>query len=511
MQALISRIQENRKISRVALVVENSTSAEIIPAFLDNTNIVQIDIYSSEKSRGLDFRQRFIKEYKRKGIILPQITYFQYCFEKGIGDNGQKYDAVFFDSNVNHQTIMSLKAFSPINLWGIIWTDMVSYFDVWEYFRDISSNIHLQVISSTGKIETLDWHAAETSDVEISVVFPVYKVADYLPKCIESVTAWKAPYIEFIFVNDGSPDNSRDIILQYQKNDSRIKLVDKPNGGCASARKKGAESAQGKYIGFFDPDDFIHPEMYQKLLRRAMLGDYDICYCGYKEYYESDGSSRNVSDAILEPYIYGITQKDDIQKLIMYARVAIWRGIYKQSFLKRNNISFYEDLKRFDDLPFKIETFACATSVITLPENLYYYRLQRPGQDVACTDERLYVHFDIFKHLDQTIGAYRDQRLMDYLQVVKFQTHLYAYDKIDSKYARTYYKKMMADLKENMSFARTKSLIGHYLGRSKKREYLLLALHMPYMYKLYRNIVSGKELRQQKSLHKVEAQLRKLE
>lgn len=510
MQALINHIQRITQINSIALVIENMTSAEIIPAFLENHNISKIDIYSSEKIRALDFRQKLKKEYRNRGIEEPAISVYQYCFEKGIFGGNFKYDAVFFDSNVNYQTVMSLKRFSPNYFWGRIWTDMVPYFDVWEAYRDISENIYIQVISATGKIETLEWQEDKNCKTEISVIFPVYKVADYLPKCIESVTAWQAPYIEFIFVNDGSPDNSRDIILEYQKSDCRIKLVDKLNGGCASARKKGAECASGKYIGFFDPDDFIHPDMYKNLLKRAMLGSYDICYCGYKEYYESDGTSKNVHDAILAPYIYGVTQKDDIQKLIMFARVAIWRGIYKQTFLNKNNISFYEDLKRFDDLPFKVETFACASSIVTVPEYMYYYRLQRPGQDVACTDDRLYVHFDIFNHLDESIGKYRDQRLLDYLQVVKFQTHLYAYDKIESKFARAYYKRMMIDLRKNMGFGRTLSLLGDYLGRRKQREFLLLAFHMPFLYKWYRKSGISRDLKQLQSIKKKEEQLKKL-
>lgn len=510
MQALINKIQTTKKTNSFALVIENLCSKEIIPALVNNEDIKTITIYSSDKMHGLEFKRLLVKAFRDKGIEVPNISYVQYIFLKGIEYNGQKYDSVFFDSNVNYQTIESIKNFSPTYLWGRIYTDYVPYFDIWDSFREISSYIHLQVINSSGKIETLAWQKDDNSDIELSVVFPVYKVAEYLPKCLESVTAWKAPYIEFLFVNDGSPDNSRDVILEYQKRDSRIKIIDKPNGGCASARKEGAKCAKGKYIGFFDPDDFVHPEMYQKLLSRAMLGNYDICYSGYKEYYESNGTSKNVTDAILEPYIYGITNKDEIQKLMIYSRVAIWRGIYKQTFLKQYNISFYEDLRRFDDLPFKIETFACASSVVTIPEHLYYYRLQRPGQDVACTDDRLYVHFDIFKHLDQSISSYRDQRLLDYLQVVKYQTHLYAYEKIDAKYAREYYKKMMTDLKTNMGFFRTKSLLKNYLGKSKAREYSFLALHMPYMYKLYRSIGHGKALKQQNTIRKIEAQLNKL-
>ena len=103
---------------------------------------------------------------------------------------------------------------------------------------------------------------------------------------------------------------------------------------------------------------------------------------------------------------------------------------YGMEFLEKNNIGFYTDLKRFDDLPFKVETFAYAKSVVMIPEYLYYYRLEREGQDVAADDERLYVHFDIFEHLNQSIGSTKDQRLIDNLQMCKIQTHRYALSKI---------------------------------------------------------------------------------
>ncbi len=67
----------------------------------------------------------------------------------------------------------------------------------------------------------------------------------YLPKCMDSLLKWNAPYVEYIFVNDGSTDESREIILRYAQDDRRIRLIDKENGGCASARNRGIEGGRG--------------------------------------------------------------------------------------------------------------------------------------------------------------------------------------------------------------------------------------------------------------------------
>ena len=165
--------------------------------------------------------------------------------------------------------------------------------------------------------------------------------------------------------------------------DARIILIEKENGGCASARQTGLERARGRYVGFIDPDDFIDENMYRKLLKAAMCGNFDISLCGYNEYYENSGRIKPAEDSLWYPFLDGCYDSDKIDDLITYCRVAIWRGIYRREFLERNGIRFYTDIRRFDDLPFKVETFAMAKSVIMLPEYLYYYRQEREGQDIA--------------------------------------------------------------------------------------------------------------------------------
>ncbi len=137
---------------------------------------------------------------------------------------------------------------------------------------------------------------------------------------------------------------------------------------------------------------------------------------------------------------------------------------YGMEFLEKNNIGFYTDLKRFDDLPFKVETFAYAKSVVMIPEYLYYYRLEREGQDVAADDERLYVHFDIFEHLNQSIGSTKDQRLIDNLQMCKIQTHRYALSKIKEEYKEEYLRRARADLNALCDMGRTYKIANMMLG-----------------------------------------------
>ena len=92
---------------------------------------------------------------------------------------------------------------------------------------------------------------------KISVIVPVYNVSEYISRCADSIVSQKLYDIELIFVNDGSKDNSREIVEKYQLNDSRITILDKENGGLSSARNYGLRHAKGEYILFVDSDDYL--------------------------------------------------------------------------------------------------------------------------------------------------------------------------------------------------------------------------------------------------------------
>ncbi len=339
------------------------------------------------------------------------------------------------------------------------------YFSLWEKNRQSTEHIYIeQLKNNTDESEIFEWNKTD-SNVELSVILPVYNVSKYLPQCIENLTKWKAAYIEYLFVDDGSTDESAAIIQDYAAKDIRIRLIRKQNGGCASARNKGIECAKGQYICFVDSDDYVHETMLWKLLKRAMLGNYDLTYCGYCAYYEETGESEPVlDDCLAGTYLTGEYDTDRIRLLAVKAKVAIWRCLYKKSVLDEHQIRFHEDLKRFDDLPFRVEYTFVSKSAICIPEYLYYYRLGRKGQDTECTDERLYVHFDIFNHLDQYVSKFKDRKMWDLLQAVKIQTHVYGIQTIDKKYKRTYAQKAKYQLKAHAGYWRNICLIFMYAG-----------------------------------------------
>jgi len=121
----------------------------------------------------------------------------------------------------------------------------------------------------------------------ISVIVPVYKVEPYLRKCVDSIINQTYTNLEIILVDDGSPDNCGAICDEYAAKDSRIKVIHKENGGLSDARNAGMEIMTGDYVAFVDSDDWIEPQMYQRL--------YELL-----EYYHADMAFGGVADEVLQ-------------------------------------------------------------------------------------------------------------------------------------------------------------------------------------------------------------------
>ena len=118
---------------------------------------------------------------------------------------------------------------------------------------------------------------------KISIIVPVYNVERYLDNCIESILNQTFKDFELILVNDGSNDKSYEICKSYLEVDSRIKIINKENGGISSARNAGLDIAIGEYIGFVDSDDYIHPQMYEILYKNIKNEEADISLCNFKK------------------------------------------------------------------------------------------------------------------------------------------------------------------------------------------------------------------------------------
>ncbi len=116
----------------------------------------------------------------------------------------------------------------------------------------------------------------------VSIVVPVYNLENYIEKTLDNIFQQTYRNIEVVAVNDGSKDNSAEILDSYSAKESRLVVFHKENGGVSSARIKGIELAKGDYIGFVDGDDLIDEDMYERLVKNAQENNADISHCGYR-------------------------------------------------------------------------------------------------------------------------------------------------------------------------------------------------------------------------------------
>lgn len=504
MNQIVEYIASVPNIENVVLVGGKECSRYIVSELSMETSVKNVAIFVSNTKAREDIEEIIENLAENTQDPLPKIVVNELEKVYDLPELGEN-TALMIDVVDDIKTIFRLEALKPKYLCGNVKFESITTFEIWEAFRSCAIEMNLLTFGEGRRTEVLNWKKNPNSDVELSVIFPMYNIAQYLPKCIETVTAWKANYIEFLFVDDGSPDNCAEIVEKAAQADSRIKLLRKPNGGCASARQYGLDLAKGRYIGFIDPDDYIDESMYRKLLRRAFMGNYEISYSGYRELYEATGETEDIEDVIGDPYAMGTTDRNMIFQLIAYRRIAIWRGIYRKDMIDRNHIHFYTDLRRFDDLPFKVETLAVAKSVVSVPEYLYYYRMERPGQDVAANDERLYVHFSIFEHLDEFVRRTGAKELVEALQIIKLQTHIYAIQKLVPEYMKEYVKKAKKDLLNNIGFCNSAAIFKSAVGKADKAYFYAIMSGSGMLVKQLRSRLNGKARKREKErMHQLE-------
>ena len=215
--------------------------------------------------------------------------------------------------------------------------------------------------------------------IKVSVIVPVYNVAKYLPECMESLISQTLKEIEIICVNDGSTDNSLEILEKYRQKDNRIKIISQENKGLSEARNAAIREVSGEYIAMVDSDDWLEPDMLEKLYQKAIEKNTDIVECDFFEHRELALDSLKVRK--LKPKAGFFTNLKirsgipynwhDIQKEILFLRAYVWNRIYKTDLVK-NRILF--EGRVGEDYYFVVEAYLKAKSIVYYNKPFYHYR-----------------------------------------------------------------------------------------------------------------------------------------
>lgn len=228
---------------------------------------------------------------------------------------------------------------------------------------------------------------------KVSIVVAVYNVEKYVSKCIESILKQTFTDFELLLVNDGSKDSSLSILKEYALKDSRIDIIDKPNGGLSDARNTGMRKAQGKYIYFVDGDDFIEETLVEKCVNKLEETDSGMVMFDIYQYYLETGKKEIIANQFDENKIYSIF---DTPELLTNIKNCAWNKMYKLSLFKDNDIE-YPWGYYYEDLGTTYRLLARCKKVAFIHEPLYDYLQDRPGNITSQFNFSVYHVLDMVK------------------------------------------------------------------------------------------------------------------
>ncbi len=254
---------------------------------------------------------------------------------------------------------------------------------------------------------------------KISVIIPAYNRAETIRRSVESVLNQTYPNIEILVVNDGSTDNTGDILDEIQENwgkqnpksQHQLLVIHTENQGVSMARNEGLKVMTGEYVGFVDSDDYIEATMYEKLIEKAEAEELDIVACETEAIYPMGNviiSSR-------------IQDGQDSRKLLVDAYTVLWNKIYRRELLE--GITFKENVW-YEDVLFLFLVYPKCHRVGSIADVGYYY-VQNEGSITYTYNEKLY---QLIENMDDIIDYYEEQGLTScYLAELEYSYVRYLY------------------------------------------------------------------------------------
>lgn len=246
---------------------------------------------------------------------------------------------------------------------------------------------------------------------KVSIIIPIYNVAPYLRRCLDSVVNQTLQDIEIILASDG-PQDCHDICDEYARKDERIKVI-KDKGSYGRSANAGLDIASSDYIGIVESDDWCSPDMFEKLYDTAKKHNADVVKSRYKTIYP------NRIECSYMPHCATNTNLDiRTCPRLLFTPPSIWAAIYNKKFLTDNNIRFIEDRISYIDTPFFAETLIKAKRFVIIDDCLYNYCSDNPNQSIKSNE----------KIMDGIIGAkYLYSRVSKDKNFSKFRDYFYRF------------------------------------------------------------------------------------
>lgn len=223
---------------------------------------------------------------------------------------------------------------------------------------------------------------------KVSVIVPVYNVERYIEKCLDSLVNQTLDDLEIIVVNDGSPDNSEEIVLKFKEKYDNVKYIKKENGGVAVARNVGIKAATGEYVSFVDSDDYLDLDMFEKLYDKAKSTNAEVVMSAY---YDEDDDGKYKVRGNGNMHEYGVSLLEN-PKMVFVNNAFVFSKIYSKELIERKGIEF-KKYRIFEDLLFLYTCLMHANKVEKVDQPFYHY-IRR--ENVSVTGKMNKKFYDLF-------------------------------------------------------------------------------------------------------------------
>ena len=260
---------------------------------------------------------------------------------------------------------------------------------------------------------------------KVSVIVPIYNAEKYLEQCLDSIVNQTLKDIEIILIDDDSKDRSAEICKKYLS-DSRVSYYHKENEGLAAARDDGMMRANGEYIGFVDSDDWIKPDMYEKMYIAAKSNDSDVVFCNCIQNENGHRFSRElpvgaynrdkIKSKVL-PKTLAFISKDGGKRAIRWSNCM---RIYKRDTLNKNNIKFDRRLRRSQDLQLTYESMIVAQNFYYIDEPFYHNRVVSDSLSRGYTKNMWPLYTYLIEILYKDTENFKEMDLMDQMHLRAF-------------------------------------------------------------------------------------------
>lgn len=265
-------------------------------------------------------------------------------------------------------------------------------------------------------------------EAKISVIIPVYNSEKFLEKCLDSVLSQNYDNLEIICVNDGSVDNSLNILSEYSHKDKRISIISRENSGVSTSRNIGLKNSGGDWITFIDSDDYISPDVYSDFINILSKNNkFDV--------YMYNGiimnENENPDKKELRKFFYNSNwnvQKDNLYtfkdcKNPFYGNLSVANKIFKKDFLYKYNISFKEN-SIFEDQLFTIKSMIKANNIY-INNKIGYYYIQHKNSTMHTIRNNVFNIFDIMNDVRELL---LETKLYEYEKYVFLQHKFNVYN-----------------------------------------------------------------------------------